>query len=587
MATMIPDIDPRDIPNAGEGKVYAALRSLPPNYTICYSLKYRVANPAAHRGADFGEADFVVVAPPIGYIVIEVKQGKIEYRGGQWLEHKPDGPKPLSKDPLEQARKAMFAIADYYRAKAGVDSIPFTMRYALWFPESPGIRGDLPMDLTEGSVLAEPDIDDPARAILRAFGSTTRRADKKAFGTLVDKVLAPTFRVFARLEEEIDSRKKRAERILTEEQQRILDETELDKRKVFLGAAGTGKTFLAIEKGHRLAKSGRRVFLTCFNKNLAAYMRKMLFPQLAEWITCQNFHDYLEYLEPLLARGVRRPENREEVSHFFDETLPEEAYLYFSCEAPDNEKYDSVIVDEGQDFHGNWVDCLQAMLRSEDGEFYVFADPNQDVFDVRQSGLGKLSWSKHRLTRNLRNTEKINDWMVPFVKQGALRPLLTGGLPVVYRAWEDAADEKRLIETEVGRLVSQGLRPERILILSPNTLKHSCLRGCRSLKNWPLAVVEPRDREEDMQDEGGGTRKRKASGGGAIRFATIRSFKGLEADVVFLIGLYKDNHACTEADIYVGGSRARFLLYVFYSKPDPPGVLSCESGVSPGTQGEV
>lgn len=54
--------------------------------------------------------------------------------------------------------------------------------------------------------------------------------------------------------------------------------------------------------------------------------------------------------------------------------------------------------------------------------------------------------------------------MVPFVKEGNLRPLLAGGMPVVYRAWEDPVEEKRLIETEVGRLVSQGLRPERIVV---------------------------------------------------------------------------------------------------------------------------
>ena len=51
-----------------------------------------------------------------------------------------------------------------------------------------------------------------------------------------------------------------------------------------------------------------------------------------------------------------------------------------------------------------------------------------------------------------------------------------------------------------------------------------------------------------------------------LRFATIRSFKGLEADIVFLIGIRGDTPACTEADIYVGGSRARFMLNVFHQQ---------------------
>ena len=58
--------------------------------------------------------------------------------------------------------------------------------------------------------------------------------------------------------------------------------------------------------------------------------------------------------------------------------------------------------------------------------------------------------------------------------------------------------------------------------------------------------------------------------GNAIRFSTIRAFKGLEADVVFLIGLKEGKQTCTDADVYVGGSRARFLLYVFYNRKEPP-----------------
>jgi hypothetical protein len=40
--------------------------------------------------------------------------------------------------------------------------------------------------------------------------------------------------------------------------------------------------------------------------------------------------------------------------------------------------------------------------------------------------------------------------------------------------------------------------------------------------------------------------------------------------VVFLIGLTAGEKTCTDADVYVGGSRARFLLYVFHSKEDSP-----------------
>ena len=43
-----------------------------------------------------------------------------------------------------------------------------------------------------------------------------------------------------------------------------------------------------------------------------------------------------------------------------------------------------------------------------------------------------------------------------------------------------------------------------------------------------------------------------------------------ESDVVFLIGLKEGKQTCTDADVYVGGSRARSLLYVFHNMGEPP-----------------
>ena len=94
----------------------------------------------------------------------------------------------------------------------------------------------------------------------------------RACRLLLDKVLNPRFNVFATWEDQLAAFHRNAEKVLTEEQSRILEETEYDKRKIFLGGAGTGKTFLAMEKARMLAEEGKRVLLTCFNINLARYV---------------------------------------------------------------------------------------------------------------------------------------------------------------------------------------------------------------------------------------------------------------------------------------------------------------------------
>lgn len=113
---------------------------------------------------------------------------------------------------------------------------------------------------------------------------------------------------------------------------------------------------------------------------------------------------------------------------------------------------------------------------------------------------------------------------------------------MIYHPWGSPQEEKRMIEREIGRLVSQGIRPERILILSPNRLENSCLAGCKTVGSWPLAVFG--EVSQSPQDQPAN----------AVRFATIRSFKGLESDIVFLIGLKAGKRTCTDADLYVGAS---------------------------------
>jgi superfamily I DNA/RNA helicase len=47
-----------------------------------------------------------------------------------------------------------------------------------------------------------------------------------------------------------------------------------------------------------------------------------------------------------------------------------------------------------------------------------------------------------------------------------------------------------------------------------------------------------------------------------IRVSTVQSFKGLEADVVILCGIDGHLPACKPANLYVGATRARSMLYV-------------------------
>jgi hypothetical protein len=117
-------------------------------------------------------------------------------------------------------------------------------------------------------------------------------------------------------------------------------------------------------------------------------------------------------------------------------------------------------------------------------------DANQNLFNSDLDSLLLMPVSKHRLTRNLRNTDEINQWLNDYMPEANLKSMLRGGMPVRYFAWEPPAQEKRLVENEIGRLISQGISPKRITVLSPYRFEKSSLAGLKKIKEWPLAMVD-------------------------------------------------------------------------------------------------
>ena len=69
MATMTPDIDPALIENSGEQRFYEAARELPAAYSVYYSYKFSSGEHAENPALIY-EADFIIVHPRLGYLVV-------------------------------------------------------------------------------------------------------------------------------------------------------------------------------------------------------------------------------------------------------------------------------------------------------------------------------------------------------------------------------------------------------------------------------------------------------------------------------------------------------------------------------------
>ena len=81
MARFIPDVVPEDIVHDSERVVYEALRGLPMDFVVLHSFPWlRPLRDLTDEPLREGEADFVILHPQRGLLVLEVKGGKPELR---------------------------------------------------------------------------------------------------------------------------------------------------------------------------------------------------------------------------------------------------------------------------------------------------------------------------------------------------------------------------------------------------------------------------------------------------------------------------------------------------------------------------
>jgi len=122
------------------------------------------------------------------------------------------------------------------------------------------------------------------------------------------------------------------------------------------------------------------------------------------------------------------------------------------------------------------------------------------------------------------------------------------GEPVRYMAYDDPEEQPGIIEGVLEKLLDKGIYPGQVVILSPHIRERSCLAGVDELAGCPIGPYDPE-----------GPAK-------TVTFSTVKSFKGLEADVVIFCdmdGKFPINKA---QDQYVAVSRARHVLYVLHHR---------------------
>jgi hypothetical protein len=179
----------------GEGRVCRALEGLPDRVFVIHSQPWWGA--AGERRGE-GEADFVIVDPDAGVLVVEVKGGSIACQDGVWLQGRGDAPPSKVIEPYVQVRGSMHALQKRISAEvAGSEKVLFG--HLVWFPDVDLTDAPLPGGTPRELTLDQRHLAAPEAAIEGAFAywrtavSWKRGACGEVLAQAIRDYLAPSF----------------------------------------------------------------------------------------------------------------------------------------------------------------------------------------------------------------------------------------------------------------------------------------------------------------------------------------------------------------------------------------------------------
>lgn len=526
MAIMIPNIPHKFAPASQEGIMFDALNHLPDDYYVFHS--FRITS-VVNSQFNESETDFVVFNPKLGILCLEAKAGLVKYENGYWY-YASDVPMH-NGGPFNQASANKYKLIEYIKQSHCSGILPHCkFLHAVWFP---AVSADtlksmsFPSEADKALVLTKEDLLNPQKSIERIFSLELPQKIKTNLNEyetnqLIREILCPQFNVFPTASFNNDLKKIVFQRML-KEQSGILNFLCDQKTASICGAAGTGKTMIAVEKAQRHANNREKTLFLCYNVKLKESLAEHFSNEYIDFFTLDGFACKI---------CNSSSSNYEKLKSSLED-------MYFKGNFP----YKNIVIDEGQDFGMDDMEeiSLIQMLKdivmndSTNGTFYVFYDKNQLVQADRLPKFIAESDCKLTLYRNCRNTENIAITSLKMITDK--KPLLVdysvkGKPPVVHFC--NSRDVTLLC---LDRVIKE---------FEVDGVKDICILTCKTENDSILASAVSNGKYNKK-----------------YLFTTCRKFKGLEADAIILVDVDSSSFNKQNSMLYyVGMSRARLRLDV-------------------------
>jgi Nuclease-related domain/UvrD-like helicase C-terminal domain/AAA domain len=576
VARMIPPSIPPSCLSPGEREIFARLKDEPgaQDWIVLHSLDI-----AHHLRQVAGEADFVVIAPNLGVLCLEVKAcHSLQRKDGLWYYGRDPHGDP--RGPFKQSSEAMHSLRQQVvRSDPALSHVPFWSAVAFpyidfavtsdeWHSwqviDAPRFRRQ-PLSTLIRSILRS------ARSYLSSQPSSAwfHEADQipnQQQAAAIARILRPSFE-FA--EKAPDRRTRQQAEILryTEEQFVALDTMADNDRVLFTGPAGTGKTVLAVEAARRAANTGNHVLFLCYNRLLGRWLSQQ--PILHEKaLTVGTFHQYL-----LGVAGIAPPTDA--ADSFWRVQLPENASMRLLDGHPDLGRFDTLIVDEFQDLlEPVFLDILDIVLQGglNAGRWLMLGDfERQMLYGQNRDRADELvrmrlgSFARCSLRVNCRNTPRIATLshllgkLTPNYSR-ILRP--DDRIEPLITYYATPSQQRKELASVLDRLQRESFSSDDIVILSPKAGSR-CAAASLTAEPW-------RDRLVAIDQVGRGR----------IPFTTIQSFKGLESPAIVVTDIEHLDSELFSSLFYVATTRALERLCIIVHETAKPDIITALLGNS-------
>ena len=216
---------------------------------------------------------------------------------------------------------------------------------------------------------------------------------------------------------------------------------------------------------------------------------------------------------------------------------------------PDDWLFDTLIVDEGQDFEQEWYDILMLFL-TPGAEILWLEDADQNIYGTEPVTLP--GFTGFRADTNFRSPERIATFIrdvLPFrFEIGNDLP----GLGVGVHGYDDPEEQLRIVARLVRDLIRRGFAHRDIVVLTCRGVASSVFSGCEK-----VGKVRLRRFTGDYDLFGN-----QLSTEGELAFDSVYRFKGQEAPAVILVDVdpSPDRMDREQRLLYCGMTRASVRL---------------------------